>query len=567
MCAQRRRHIDQELEKIQEEMIDYTNRSKSAEDAEMEVLNELERTKKQIKELELQLSSWSSNIQQQSRDSDLSEVITKTSDAATVKNIGNAQDDMEIKIQELSSELVAAKASLHATRVTYKEAEENRSASIAAFEEENLIWKKGLNQVEEEVERLKPEYLYAKDLKSKLESASALLSTLKSELGNYIESKMKQETADAKSKIEAENSKIKLLSAKKELEQVKLRTDKAKTEVGILNLAASSLQSELDKEKEAVSALKKQIGMAMVTIQSLEEELSLIDSETTLTEMQKKQAREIIVTLPIKLQKASDETDQAKNLKVTIHEELRKARDAAEQTKAEACTMETRLHAAEKEIEATKASKNLALAAIRGLQESETAFHKDETGSENVVIISLEEYQMLSYLAQEAEDQSKTRLAAALIQIEAAKKSESKSLQKLEELSQELSRKKSRYITATKKTDKALNEKLNAEQEFRSWRTRNEQRRKATKSASITSESSNLKQKNTTKKTDKTLETDQLRHTQSLKSATGASSSVDSDSSQDLKIIKKKKKRSLFPTLLKFFGRGKSKSYESKKVM
>ncbi|CAM8977609.1 unnamed protein product [Rhodiola kirilowii] len=580
---ERRIHLDQELEKMHEEMIECRKRSKAAEDEKMEVMNELERTKQQIEELELHLNSWTS------RDSnDLGKVTADKADSKeeletvvarheaalmelksvksqlevennnmALRRVGEASVDEDKIVKEMTAELVAAKESLITAQAAYKDVEEQKSASVLALDEDMLSWEMEVKQVEAEVEKLNQEYLSAKYLKSKLDSASALSSTLKAELASYIGSRMKQEIADAKSKTEAENSKKKLVSAKKELENVKLGIEKANTEVSILKLAASSLQSELDKEKEAASAIKNRVGIAMVAVHSLEDALSRIKSEIALVEMRKKEASEKLVDLPNKLQQAAEEADQTKSLKQAAHEELQRARDEAEQAKAEACTTETRLHAAKMEIGATKASEKLALAAVHGLRESETAQDMD---SDNVVIISLEEYQMLSKCAQEAEEQAKTRLAAALIQIEAAKKSESKSLKKLEEVSQELLAKKGYYSTATTKTEKAMSEKLRVEQELRSWRTKNEQRRKATKSASFTSDSvmqQSIKQKKDFKKSGKFVATESLRHTPSVNSAGADQSSFEYDSSPDMKVVKKKKK-SLYPRLLMFFGRRKS---------
>uniref|UniRef100_A0A7N1A5D0 Uncharacterized protein n=1 Tax=Kalanchoe fedtschenkoi TaxID=63787 RepID=A0A7N1A5D0_KALFE len=527
---EKRRHIDQELEKAQEEMNEFRKRSQAAEDAKMEVLNELERSMKQIEELEFQLSSWSSGIEGkrvnmeplklQSDEmhhgiADESDTVAKQELAAVVaqheaalselksvrdeleevhnnsalRELGGTPEDVEKTVTELTAELVAAKESLEGAQAACREVEDQRNASVVASEQDILSWERQLKQVEGEVEKLNQEYLFAKDLKSKHDSTSALFSSLKAELASYIGSKMKQETDGARSKTEAENSKLKLGSAKKELEHVKLRIEKATAEVSILKLAASSLQSELDKEKEAATGIKKRVEIASVTIQSLEAELGAIKSETALVEMRKKEDREKSVDLPSKLLQAAEEAEHAKSLKQEAYDELRRARDGAEQAKAEACTTETRLHATEKEIEASKASENLALAAINALQESETAQATGDMDPENAVIISLEEYLELSERAQEAEEQAKTRLAAALIQIEAAKKSESKSLQKLEEVSQELSAKQGAYSTASKKSEKAINDKLKVEQELRSWRTKNEQRRRASQSASFTSES------------------------------------------------------------------------------
>ncbi|CAM8911155.1 unnamed protein product [Rhodiola kirilowii] len=590
-ALERCRHIDQELEKTQEAILECRKMSQAAEDAKVEVLTELERTMKQIDELEMQLSSWSLQIQEQRKTTEIAElqpddvhqVTADESDAAAAKQEVEAivaqheaaltelkflKEELEAEktVIELTAELGAARESLEldAAQAEFRDAEDQSITSIVASEQHMSSWESEMKQVEAEVEKLNQEYLLAKDLKSKLDSASALVSSLKTELASSIKSKMKQENVDdvAHSKTEVENSKMEL---EKELEMVKLRVEKATAEVRFLKMAASSLQSEIEKEKKGLAAIKKQGGIAMVSVQSLEAELSMINSEIGLVEMRKKEAREKLVDLPNKLQQVAEEADHAKSYKQAVEEELRRVRDEAEQVKAEACTSESRLDAAKKEIEATKASEKLALAAIDALQETETSHTAHDVDSANVVAISLEEYQALGKRAQEAEEKAKMRIIAAFIQLEETKKSESTSLQKLKEVNQEFTAKKEAYATATKKSERAMSDKLSLEQELRAWRTRNVLRRKASESACVTIESvihpvyspRSIKQRKDARKSGKVVATEPLHHTPSTKSAWVDQGSVEYDSFPDLTIVKRKK-RSIFPRLLMFFGRRKT---------
>ncbi|KAI9200063.1 hypothetical protein LWI28_002148 [Acer negundo] len=125
-----------------------------------------------------------------------------------------------------------------------------------ARDQDSHHWEKELKQAEEEIQKLTQQIISAKDLKSKLDTASALLLDLKAELAAYMESKLKEGTNEEHSNGELERPERKthtdiqaaVASAKKELEEVKLNIEKANTEVNYLKVAAISLQSELEKE-------------------------------------------------------------------------------------------------------------------------------------------------------------------------------------------------------------------------------------------------------------------------------------------------------------------------------
>ncbi|KAB2614376.1 protein WEAK CHLOROPLAST MOVEMENT UNDER BLUE LIGHT 1-like [Pyrus ussuriensis x Pyrus communis] len=537
--VERRKIVEQELEQAQEEIPEYRKQSEAAEKAKVQVLKELDSTKRLVEELKLNLERAQTEEQQAKQDSELAKLrveemeqgiadeasvaakaqleVAKARHTAAVTELKSVKEELEalhkeyaslvtekdtaIKkaeeavsaskevektVEELTIELIAMKESLEAAHAAHLEAEEHRIGAVMAKEQDSLHWEKELKQAEEEIQKLNHQIMSAKDLKSKLDTASALLLDLKSELAAYMESRLKVESDGGllKDGLQEPEKKthtdiqVAVASAKKELEEVKLNVEKAIAEVNILKVAATSLKSELESEKSALATIRQREGMASVAVASLEADLEKTRSEIALVQMKEKEAREKMVELPKELQQAAQEADQAKVLSEMAGEELRKAREGAEQAKAGASTVESRLLAAQKEIEAARASEKLALAAIKALQESEQARSTNDTDSPNGVTLSVAEYYELSKRAHDAEEQANARVAVASSQIEVAKESELKSLEKLEEVNREMAARKEALKIAMEKAEKAKAGKLGVEQELRKWRAEHEQRRK-----------------------------------------------------------------------------------------
>ncbi|KAK3231384.1 hypothetical protein Dsin_003265 [Dipteronia sinensis] len=629
--VERRKHVEQELEKAHEEMPEYRKRSEAAEDSKGKVLRELDYTKRLIEELKLNLERAQTEEHQAKQDSELAKLrveemeqgiaddnsvaakaqleVAKARHTAAVTELKSVKDELEslrkdyaslvaerdaaIKnaeeavsaskeiertVEELTIELIATKESLESAHAAHLEAEEQRIGATMARDQDSHHWEKELKQAEEEIQKLTQQIISAKDLKSKLDTASALLLDLKAELAAYMESKLKEGTNEEHSNGELEQPERKthtdiqaaVASAKKELEEVKLNIEKATTEVNYLKVAAVSLQSELEKERSALATIRQREGMASVAVASLEAELDSTRSEIALVQMKEKEARANMVELPKQLQQAAQEADQAKSLAQMAREELHKANEEAEQAKAGASTMESRLLAAQKEIEAAKASEKLALAAIKALQESETARSSNDTDSPSGVTLSLEEYYELSKGAHEAEEQANKRVAAAISQIEVAKESELRSLEKLEEVNKEMATRKEALRIAMEKAEKAKEGKLGIEQELRKWRAEHEQRRKAGEPIQATVNSTKSPRSSFEGKRESVNNIDHVpiasvHNVVSPRTNVPASNigSGTESSSPDNTKAPKKKKKSLFPRIFMFLARSR-RSHASK---
>ncbi|KAK9674454.1 hypothetical protein RND81_12G233600 [Saponaria officinalis] len=530
--VQRRKIIEKELQKVQQEIPLYKEQSEIAEQSKIQMLIDLENTKRLIEDLKLNLDRAQTEERQAKQDSELAHLrveemeqgiaheasvaaktqleVAKARHEAAIADLESVKDELqkirkeyetlliekndaekkaeeaviaskvvEKTVEELTIELISTKELLQSAHAAHLEAEEHRVGVVMAMDQEKLACETQLRRAEDDLAKLNKQIESAMELKSKLNTASTLLADLKAELAAYMESKISG--VDTVENGDGTRSEVRsvVAAANKELKDVKLNIGKATDEVNCLKVATTSLKTELEKEKSELANLRQREGMASIAVSSLEAELERIKSEIAVVLRKEKEARERMTELPKQLQHASREAEEAKSAVELAREELRKAKEEAEQAKAGANMMESRFLAARKEIDAARASERLAVAAIKALQESESSETvNDDEDSPSGVTLSLEEYYALSKRAHEAEEEANMKVADAMSQIEAAKDSESRSLTQLEDANREVEERREALRIAMEKAEKAKEGKLGVEQELRKWREENEQRRK-----------------------------------------------------------------------------------------
>jgi len=529
-----------ELEKVQQEIPQFKEDWETAEVAKSHVIEELERTNRLVDELKHKLERAQLEVDQAKQDSELAllraqemeqgiddeaSVIAQTQLAvakerhekaveelkllkeelrstleqydvlATERDVAIkraeevvcAAKDTEKQVEELTLELIASKESLELSHASHHEAEEHRLGAALAKEQDFLAWEKELQDAQAELHQLNEQIASKMNVESEADENERKLLSLKSALAAYVENKlneeagMVQEQGSDEAKEISRSIKEALASKRKELAEFKGKLENARNEANLVRVIAESLSSEFDREKALLATLQQSEGMASITVSSLEAELDRTKQEIEMVHKKEAETREKMAELPRMLQQAAQEAEDAKMAAHLAQEELRKAKEEAEQTKASVTTADTRLRAVLKEIEASKESERLAIVAAQAMQESK------ETGSIDAsprgVTLPISEYHALSKRVHEAEEHANERVAAALAQIELAKESESRNLERLQEASRDMDEKKSDLQIALERAERANEGKLGAEQELRRWRAEHVQRRKAHEAA------------------------------------------------------------------------------------
>jgi hypothetical protein len=533
---QRRRVTQLELEKVQQEIPQFKEDWETAEVAKSHVVEELEKTNRLLEELKHKLERAQLEVEQAKQDSELAllraqEMERGIDDEASVialtqmtvakerhqkaveelkllkeelismheqyaalaterdvaikraEEVVAAAKDTEKQVEELTLELIASKESLESAHASHHEAEEHRLGAALAKEQDCLTWEKDLQQAQEELHQLNEQIVSKANVVAEIDENEHKLLSLKSELAAYMDNKLSEEAGVVQEQDSDEAKEISrsikeaLVSKRKELDEYRGKLETAKAETNLTRVIAESLKSELDREKASLSTLQQSEGMASITVSSLEAELERTKQEIEMVHKKEAETREKMAELPRMLQQAAKEAEDAKMSTHLAQEELRKVKEEAEQTKAAAITADTRLRAIFKEIEACKASERLAVMAAQAMQESEET--RSVGDSPRVVTLPINEYHALSKRVHEAEEVANEKVAAALAQIELAKGSESRSLEKLHEASKEMDEKKSDLRIALERAERANEGKLGAEQELRRWRAEHVQRRKA----------------------------------------------------------------------------------------
>ncbi|KAF3326505.1 protein WEAK CHLOROPLAST MOVEMENT UNDER BLUE LIGHT 1 [Carex littledalei] len=511
------RMVMQEVDKVRREISQYKMKSETIEVSRAELLKELDTTKRRMDGLKANLDKAEAEetkvkeelnrakhymeiaeifAQDGGKDKNLN--MVKTQQEAAVSELNSVKEEIkslkdecttlakeketlvdkakeavlaskkaEKMVDELTEELANARKSLEIATAAKLEAEERKVSASLAKDEECLIWENEIKEAEEELRQLSMHIASAKELEEKLEAATGLLEKLNAELEVYME-KLNLEK-DGVDNEEEERKKQEILDSKtKELKEVKTQIEKVQEEVDVLQVEVSSLKTELEKKKIELAELQQKEELASVAIPSVKAEIEKTQEQIDACIEKEKEAKGKIDELLSIIEEATLEAKKSKSIAQEAEDQLNKAKAENEPVLVGLKTAEMNNNATMKGIEASKMSTKIALASIKGLQESEM-----DSSSEKVTI-SFDEYFGLSKQGHEAAEQAEERVDIVAAEIETAKESANNSYSILYKVKSELDAKKKVLHETEQKSKRAAQ---SAEQELNHLKEMSEEQR------------------------------------------------------------------------------------------
>eukprot|EP01018_Ginkgo_biloba_P037239 Gb_32113 [translate_table: standard] len=417
---EKRNIVEAELQKAQEELPELKKQLAVAEDAKVQVLQELDSMKRFIEELTLNLERAQTAEEQATQDSELARLrveemekgvtdevsvawktqlevakgrhATAVADLQAVKHelenmkaeyqslidardiaikraeeALHASEETEKKVDELTLELITTKDSLDIAHATHLEAEEQRVTAAMAKEKEAEEREKEMQHTKKELERLNQELAFSKELNSKLETASSLLQNLKAELASFKEAESKLSAESA----EAEES---LSKAMEELEQAKMAEVKAVTSLG-------STKAELEEVKENLKKATEDVSSLTVAVELLRTDLEREKAALATMRQREGMASVAVAALEAELKKASEELEsvqagekQAKETMAELPRALQQAAAEADEAKAVAESARQNMRKSKEETEQARAATSTAESRLQAaIKETEAA--------------------------------------------------------------------------------------------------------------------------------------------------------------------------------------------------
>ncbi|KAG8049982.1 hypothetical protein GUJ93_ZPchr0009g1288 [Zizania palustris] len=502
---ERRKHVQEELDKVQDDAPKYKRRVEAMEFEKCRVLEELCGARRAVEDIKIRLEKAQIEAVQAQQDLELAEIRFKEmkhgiaqKESATVKaeislvnerreavltelqsarteldqlekeykSLVSQRDVAERRarestaisqetdktVEDLTIKIITMKQLLISSHASHIIAEEQKRNASSSYQREKASWKDELNRIDGQVQKLNDDLSANKDLESKLRVASESLASLKDQHEAYLQVTL----AENDDHVPSEPMiivRVKLARTRKELEDMRINIEKAKDE------------EELDKTAF---------------------ELTVVEERTKAAKM------------PLELQEASKEAEHAKTKARLAREEMEKAGEEVEQAKADMNVVQLRLEAASREILATNASKDIAVASANALQdykqeELELGPPQITPRSASSLTLSLDEYNVLIKKVQDAENLAKHKVIKAVEKIKEAKDGEASSLERLDQLTKQIDDKRVALRHAQKKANAAHDGKLAMEDELRKRRAKHDKERKTSEASPVSEIFSNVK--------------------------------------------------------------------------
>ncbi|KAK7294828.1 hypothetical protein RJT34_17725 [Clitoria ternatea] len=256
-----------------------------------------------------------------------------------------------------------------------------------------------------------------------------------------------------------------------ELKQAKMNLTRTTNDLADVRASVESFNKKLEKERISLEKTRMRLTQNSLKISSLEEELNQ-------TRLRLKEAKGADIKgvsgdasdVTRELQRLSSEAENFKRMGESAKSEVLRTMSEIEQTKTLIRTAEIRLVAARKMKAAARAAEAFALAELNALSD-----HESSPGDQ--ITLSFEEYTALTCKARNAEEQSKERVALAMLEVEEANLSNKDILKRVEEATEEVKASKKALEEALERVGAANTDKLAVEEALRNWRSEGHKQR------------------------------------------------------------------------------------------
>ncbi|XP_072975780.1 WEB family protein At2g38370-like [Typha angustifolia] len=231
------------------------------------------------------------------------------------------------------------------------------------------------------------------------------------------------------------------------------------------------LKSQIEEEKFLLEKTRGRVCSNTTKASFLEQNLSKVMAELQSIRDAKSKGSQSPSDLWIRIKQLNSEKEKHKKMTEVSRSEIVRLTAEIEQTKCRTKTANVRLLMAKKMKEAAKSSEAVALAEFKTMTDILKSAIIPST-----VTVSIEDYTTLTRKAREAHEISQTRVEAAMLEVEAANKSELELLEKVEEVTADVATGRKALEEALMREDAANKEKLAVEEALRRLRSEHNQK-------------------------------------------------------------------------------------------
>ncbi|XP_004492541.1 WEB family protein At2g38370-like isoform X2 [Cicer arietinum] len=261
-----------------------------------------------------------------------------------------------------------------------------------------------------------------------------------------------------------------------ELKQAKLNLTKTTHDIADVRATVDSLNKKLEKERISLEKTRERLTQNCSKMSSLEEELNK-------TRLRLQVAKGVASGDPsdvtVELERLSSEAEHFRKRRESAKLEVLKKMSEIELTTAMIRTAELRLVAARRTKEAARTAEAATIAEIDALSKSINEGSQQECMQKRITL-SLEEYTTLTQKARDAEEQSKKRVADAMLEVDEANSLQTNILKRVDEATEEAKTCKKALEEALERVEAADRGKLEVEEALRKWRSDSHKRRSLT---------------------------------------------------------------------------------------